>query len=202
MKKLLLIALTLCLSTSLAHAEYVTYGWEDGGTILGQYGDIIATNVGAPDPVHSGDHSLKLEDAQASGTPQAYIAFIWNLQDGDVVTVGFWRYDITPGTAPSCRVWAHWNDELPGNPDGYSGSASGNSDYGPGEGWDFTYYDWTVDGHTGIVIECRTYSSAGDIVWIDDMEITTPDHAYIQIPGDSPIGTENQTWGGVKTLYK
>ena len=84
-------------------------------------------------------------------------------------------YDDTPDAAPSCRLWGHWNDELPGNIDGYSGSASGESDYGPGEGWDYTSFIYTVaDGHTGLVIEARTYSSPGDIVWLDDLHVEIP----------------------------
>jgi hypothetical protein len=182
------------------------YSWEDGSTVLGLYGagdpPIICTNVTAPDPVNWGTHSLRLEDNCPSGTPQAYIAFIWDLQDGDYVMAGFWRYDTTPEGAPSVRLWAHWNDELPGNPDGYSGSAGGNDDYGLGEGWDYTYWEWTVtDGHSGMVIEARTYSNPGDTVWIDDVEVLAPMHAKIMFP-DLIIPTETLTWGGVKSLYR
>ncbi len=204
MKKLLTLAVALSLCAAMAQAETVTYGWEDGGTILGMFpaDGVIVTNVGAPDPVHDGFYSLKVVDNAATGTPQAFVAFIWGLMDGDVVTAGFWRYDDTPDVSPSCRIWAHWNDELPGNPDGYTASASGNSDYGLGLGWDFTSWDYTVvDGHTGLVIECRTYSNPGDTVWIDDLQIIAPDHAFIQVPGSGPIANENQTWGQIKSLY-
>jgi hypothetical protein len=181
------------------------YGWEDGGIVLGLFGTgvppIIATNVGAPDPVFMGANSLRLEDNSPTGTPQAYVAFIWNLRDGDVVTAGFWRYDTTPAASPSCRIWAHWNDELPGNPDGNNGSAGGNEDYGPGTGWDYTYWDWTVSGgHTGLVLEVRTYSNPGDTVWVDDLEVLAPDHAYIQFPA-GPVPEETRTWGGIKALF-
>jgi len=207
MKKLLFVALSLCFA-STATATVVDYGWEDGGTVLSIYpdlGSIIATNVPAweGNPVHGGNFSLKLEDNAESGTPQAYLVYLWFLEDGDEITVGFWRYDDTPDAAPSVRIWAHWNDELPDNPDGYNGSASGNGDYGLGEGWDYTDYTWTVvDGHTGLVIEARTYSNPGDTVWLDDLHIEAPDHVYIQIPGCSPTPTENGTWGGVKTMYR
>jgi hypothetical protein len=132
----------------------------------------IATNAARWDgnPVHSGNFSLKLEDNAPDGTPQAFVAFLWNLQDGDEITVGFWRYDDTPDAAPSVRLWGHWNDELPGN--------------------------------TGLVIEARTYSVAGDIVWLDDLHIEMPDHVYAQIPGCSPVGTESESWGGVKALFR
>ena len=163
-----------------ANADTYTYGWEDGGTVLGVFPDaeMICTNVSAPDPVHSGDYSLKCEDASPSTTPQGYIAWITGLQDGDTVTGSFWRYDVTPSASPSCRIWGHWNDD-PMDVMGYDGSASGNSDYGLGLGWDETSYTWNVSGHTGLVIEVRTYSNPGDTVWIDDLTVIVPAHATV-----------------------
>ncbi|MEN8208907.1 MAG: hypothetical protein ABFR50_06625, partial [Candidatus Fermentibacteria bacterium] len=176
-----------------------TYGWEGTETVLGMYpaDGIIATI--ATDPVHGGSQSLKLEDAAASGTPQAFVAWVVGLEDGDEVTASFWRYDTSPGTAPSCRIWGHWNDD-PTDINGYNGSASGQSDYGPGTGWDEATYTWTVvEGHTGLVIECRTYSSAGDIVWIDDMTVIAPDGATIWTPGN--LALENTTWSDIKAAF-
>ena len=46
-----------------------------------------------------------------------------SVRAGDVVSAGFWRYDDTPDGAPSVRIWGHWNDSLPADPDGYDGSA-------------------------------------------------------------------------------
>ena len=210
MKRALLILLALGLAASANATTVVTYGWEDGGTVLAVYPDpalpsIIATNVASWDgaPVHGGNFSLKLEDNAPDGTPQAFLVYLWFLQDGDDVTVGFWRYDTTPDGSPSVRIWGHWNDTVPDDPDGYNGSAGGNDDYGTGEGWDYTENSWTVaDGHTGLVVEARTYSEAGDIVWLDDLNVEVPDHVFVQIPGCSPVATEDQTWSQVKTLYR
>jgi hypothetical protein len=205
----LVLVLACGLATFAGAVTVIDYGWEDGGTALHIYPDpalpsIIATNVAGWDgaPVHSGNFSLKLEDNAPSGTPQAFIVYLWNLRDGDEITVGFWRYDVTPDAAPSVRIWGHWNDELPGNPDGYTSSASGELDYGPGTGWDYTFFTYTVSGNTGLVIEARTYSVPGDIVYIDDLHIEMPDHVYAQIPGCSPVATESETWGGVKALFR
>ena len=208
MKKALMILLVVGLAAGANATTMIDYGWEDGGTVLGTYPDIdsiIASNVPEWEgyPVYSGNFSLELVDNAESGTPQAYLAYLWFLQDGDQVTVSFYRYDMTPDGAPSVRIWAHWNDELPDNPDGYNGSAGGNDDYGPGTGWDMTGWTWTVEeGHTGMVIEARTYSEAGDTVYLDDMHIEVPDHVYVQIPGCSPVATEAQTWSDVKNLYR
>jgi hypothetical protein len=176
----------------------VDYGWEGTETILGMYPESGVIAQIATDPVHGGSQSLYLERVSES-TPQAYIAWIVGLSDGDEVTGSFWRYDITPGTAPSCRIWAHWNDD-PGDVYGHNGSASGNSDYGEGLGWDETSYTWTVvEGHTGIVIEARIYSNPGDIVWIDDMTITAPDGATIYTPGT--VSLESGTWADIKAAF-
>ncbi len=171
------------LAASANAVQIADYGWEDGvHTICGSYLDIDAYNVTAPDPVHTGQHSLKLVDQTVSGTPQAYVACIIGLQDGDQITASFWRYDTTPGASPSARIWAHYTDGT-SCCEAYSGSAGGNSDYGPGTGWDQTSHTWTFDGtdpdHVGFVVEARTYSNPGDTVWIDDLHLEVPDHAII-----------------------
>jgi len=77
-----------------AHALELTCGWEDGGTVLGSYRNVTATNVAAPEPIHSGNHSLKLVDGDDSNTNQAYVARVDGLLHDDTATAGFWRYTI------------------------------------------------------------------------------------------------------------
>jgi len=210
MRKMLLILVVLGLAACPALASLHYYSWEDGGTVLGFSGTnadlsdaMFASAVGAPDPVRTGSGSLKLEDNLLSGTPQAFIAYVWGLQPNDTVSALFWRYDVTPAAAPSCRIWGHWNDSLPGDYFANDGSASGQSDYGPGAGWDLATFDFVnTGGHTGLVVECRTYSNPGDIVYIDDMEIMIPDHASILLPSASFVGTEARSFGSVKALFR
>ncbi|NOQ23458.1 MAG: hypothetical protein GQ565_12535 [Candidatus Aegiribacteria sp.] len=199
MKSIFVLILLFAVSQIAIADITVNCGWEGTATILGMYPDTCIIASIATDPVHSGTQSLYVEDNAPSGTPQAFVAWIVGLQNGDEVTGSFWRYDMTPDAAPKCRIWGHWNDD-PNDITGHNGSAGGNSDYGPGTGWDETSYTWTVvDGHTGLVIECRTYSSAGDIVWIDDMTIIAPDHATIYIPGT--VAIENSTWADIKASF-
>ena len=210
MRKILMVFAVITMGVCPALASLHYYSWEDEGTVLGFYGTnpdesdaMFATAVGAPDPVRSGSFSLKLEDNLQSGTPQAFLAFVWDLQPNDTVSALFWRYDVTPGASPSCRIWGHWNDSLPDDYFDYSGSAGGLDDYGPGAGWDLAMFDFVnTDGHTGLVIECRTYSNPGDIVFIDDMEIMIPDHASILIPSADFVGTEARSFGSVKALFR
>lgn len=211
MKKLLMAVLFLSLAFPSYAVEVYTFGWEDGiSTDLGQYGTgtppIIATNVMAPDPVYSGSHSLRLEDNSPSGTPQSYLAWVQGLSEGDVVTAGFWRYDDSPGASPSVRIWGKWCDA--DNIDDYHGSAGGNGDYGEGLGWDLHTHSWTVPaGHSGIVIHARTYSSAGDTTWLDDLFVELPDGSAaagvkLYFPGtDYPVATEGATMSQIKALY-
>jgi hypothetical protein len=209
MKHLLLVFAAVCLMATAGYAYEMSYGWEDCGTVLGMYPEgtgVIAGTVG--DPVHSGLWSLQLTDNAASGTPQAYVAYVYGLTAGDSVYCEFWRYDDTPGTAPSCRIWAHWNDSYPPDMNAYDGSAGGNSDYGPGLGWDLASHSWIVPPdsvpHFGIMIECRTYSNSGDVVWIDDLYIYAPSRigVCLHIPEPGPSATEATTWGGIKNLYR
>ena len=165
----------------------VTYGWEDGGTLLGAYSDIVASNVTAPVPVAEGEHSLQLVDQAASGTPQAYVAWVQDLREGDTVTVSLQRYDTTPGAAPSCRLWGHYTDDA-NDIQSYVSSAGGQDSYGTQDGWDTLGQTWTFDAaggtRTGLVIEVRTYSNPGDTVWVDDLSVTAPTHAKILVPGN------------------
>lgn len=197
---LVLILVFVLAQTAIAVTE--TCDWEGAYTIMGYYGtgDPAVFATIATDPVHGGSQSLCLEDNSPSGTPQAFVAWITGLSDGDVVDGSFWRYDTTPGTAPSCRIYAHWNDDS-GDISGYNGSAGGSSDYGSGEGWDLNSHSWTVEGgHTGLVIEARIYSSAGDIVWIDDMTITAPDGTSIMTPGNI-TSLKRNTWADIKATF-
>jgi hypothetical protein len=192
-------AATVLAASSIAIAQQTEYyGWEGTATLLSMYPDSCVEATLVSDPVHGGSQSLELERL-SDGTPQAYVAWIIGLADGDEVTASFWRYDVTPAAAPSCRIWAHWNDD-PGDVNGYAGSASGNTEYGPGTGWDEASYTWTVvDGHTGLVIEARVYSNPGDIVWVDDMTITAPTGTTIVFPGG--LSLENTTWGDIKATF-
>ena len=202
-----LIALAfIVLIAAPAFADMVTESWEGDYTVLGLYGTgdppiIVEAVMGIPpDPVH-GLQTLQLIDNSPSGTPQAYVAWIRGLSDGDVVEASIWRYDDTPGASPSCRLWAHWNDD-PSDVNGYNGSAGGNDDYGPGLGWDEVFWSWpVVDGHTGLVIEIRTYSNIGDTVWVDYMTVIAPDHSEIITPQHaSPV--ESRSWSAIKALYR
>ena len=190
LRNILVSVLGLALVGAGAQASMIcpnpaSYGWEDGGTVLGLYGTgtppIIATNVGAPDPVFSGDRSLRLEDNSPTLTPEARIAWVTGLLHGDLIDASFWRYDTTPGAAPSCRIWGIYTAA-----GAYAGSAGGNSDYGPGLGWDQTSHTWTFDDgvgddRDGLLIVVRTYSNPGDTVWVDDLYVCAPEHATIQV---------------------
>lgn len=199
MNKPLVYASMLLLAAGAAGADTYECGWEEDVTVLATYpedGDMIYSRV--MDPVHGGTYSLELVDNLESGTPQVYVALIYGLQAGDVVTSGFWRYDDTPGASPSCRIWAHWNNNLPDDIMGYDGSASGNEDYGPGTGWDYTEWDWTVPaGTSGLVIEARTYSEAGHTAWIDDLFVDAPAHATVVTPCVG-VSVQDVSWSALK----
>ena len=91
----------LAMVVGSASADIVTgsYGWEDGGTILGSTSGMNAENYVAGDPgfVYSGNASLFIYEEPLGGTPQAYVAWITGLQDGDVIDASFWAWDDTPG---------------------------------------------------------------------------------------------------------
>jgi len=81
----------LFVMAAATHAATATCEWEGTETVLGLYGTgtppIIVSLVS--DPVHGGSQALSLEDNSPSGTPQAYVAWIVGLSDGDEVTASF-----------------------------------------------------------------------------------------------------------------
>jgi hypothetical protein len=84
-----------------------TYSWEDGGTILGSYGNLAdAENVGETDGVvpYDGDSMLTVSESPIDGTPQAFIAWVTDISEGDDITACFYGYDTTAGSSPSLRV--------------------------------------------------------------------------------------------------
>jgi len=219
MKQALVFSILLTFAVVAQAAFTVDYDWEDAGTVLNVYPDpdlpsLIATNVtsGGGNQVYVGAHSLRLEYNDPGDTAKAYLVYIWNLHDEDWIVVSFHRYDDTPGALPYVRIAAHWNDELPGNPDGHDGSAGGNEDYGPGQGWDATSWEWIVsNGHSGLVIEAVVNGNVGDVVWLDQLSIWVneaaaddgggPFFVHVQIPGGT-IPTQELTWSDVKSLFR
>lgn len=201
MKSLLFIA-TLLLALPLAAQAFQTetYGWENTDTVLGIYGNGIAS-IEETSPVYNGAQSLKFEESPLGGTPQAYVSWIQNLNDGDTVAASFWVYDDTPSAAPSGRIWGHWNND-PSDPLAYDGSASGNSDYSAGTGWSLLEWEWTVaDSNTGLMIEGRIYAGAEyDAIWFDDLTIIAPDGATILFP-DYVVSLERNSWGAIKASF-
>ena len=201
----LAIAAVLLL-TPLGHAYTVSESWEGAHTVLGMYGtgdppifaDVVACE---PPGAVDGSRTLRLVHNSPTGTPTAYVAWVTGLGDGDIVSASIWRYDVTPGTSPSCRLGAHWNDN-PVDIDTYSGAAGWNEDAGAGHGWDEVSWDWvTCDGHIGLVIEVRVYSDPGDTVWVDAMTVSAPDHAWILVP-EPPMPVRNMAWSKIKALYR
>ncbi len=200
-----------------------SYGWEDGtGTILGSFGNLSdAVNVTAEAGVqpNNGTRMLRVTESPTSGTPQAYIAYIENLQDGDIITASFFGFDQTPGTDPSLRIWGHYAES--GDVGSFSGSAGGNNTYTDGNGWGQVEHTWVFDSAGGtrdaLVIEARLYSpncdgeGCGQDFYIDDIQvdifcaanpaltITFPDDTVIDNPSapgpecDDPKGGECET---------
>jgi len=154
-----------------------SYDWEDGGTILGSYGNLgYAANV--LDPLGGGSNVLEIHEDPIGSTPQAFVAWITGLTDGDEITGSFWG--LGDGiTDAKTRIWGHYTT-AGGDIDAYDGSAGGNSTYS-GADWTFLEKTWTFNGdggnHGGLVIEARIYGYTGGsyTTWIDDLNVSVND---------------------------
>ena len=203
-----------------APAMAATYSWEDGGTILGSYGNLVGpANVtgmqtgdkGDVPPLtwtcpgaYEGDRYLHVAEAPHSSTPQAYVAWITGLQDGDIVSASIWGWDDeSEDPYPSLRIWAHYstNDDITV----YKGSAGAgldNSGYTTGIGWEQMSSSWEFGdsgspygGYESLVIELRLYSSPTTgpedrtDYWADLVEVTTTSlTATIHFPQSENFG--------------
>ncbi len=205
------------------------YSWEDGGTILGAYGSnlVDATNVTGPQSglqgsapavnvpgAYDGNYYLHVAEDPHSGTPQAYLAWITGLTDGDQVTASFFAYDNTEGVSPSVRIWAHYTP-VGGDVMSYGGSASGPSEYSSAvDGWDQVPdvpYTWTFASNSGandgLVIELRLYSTPSTDetmrtdYFVDYICVTAPSTACIHYP-TAPNAVEDTSWSTIKALYR
>lgn len=224
MKKLFVIAAVMLFAVP-ALAVTANYSWEDGGTILSSYGNLCCdTNVTGPQTgsqgstlpdytcpgAQDGTRYLHVAEDPHSGTPEAYVAWIVGLTDGDVVTAGFYGYDITPVGSPSLRIWGGYTS-VGGTIDDYAGSASGNYDYTAGTGWDYLEWTWTFDSsggtRDGLTVRARLYSTPSTSdpdhtdYWVDNLTVTYPEHAVLYFPEPaSPV--EDATWTNIKALYR
>ncbi len=206
MKRLLTLLVVLALAVPAAAQIEHFFGWEQTtSTILGMYPTgtpIIAELV--TDRVFAGQQSLKLT-RNTTDTPQAWIAFVHNLRSGDQITVTAQCYDDTPGTSPSGRLWANWNNSLgtvSENITQYNGSPGGMDGYSEGPTWGPITHTWTAGvGNEGMIVQVRVYGSVGMAVWIDNLVVTVPQHVIVRFPGDPPTSAAQTTWSGVKALF-
>ena len=201
----LLAVVSLCCFVTTANAD--TYGWEDGvGTILGYYGNLAnPTNVGAPEPVHTGERALRVTEDPVGGTPQAFISWVTGLTDGDIIDASFWGFDETPGASPSLRIWASYStsDDI----NNYQGSAGGNEEYTDGTGWDDVGWSWTFDSDAGtrdaLVIQARLYTAADPTdYYIDDVTVTTTSPTATIIFAPEPGSLVLLALGGLALLRR
>ena len=175
------VALLAAASAATAQTT-VNYGWEDGtGTILGSFtggnDNLAAANVtggseidyGTADVPQStytvgpfeGDRLLQLTEAPPSGTPNAVLAFVDNLVDGDTVEYSFRAFDPTDGRSPSVSSNAVYTTE--GNPNSFAGFATPQQDFLAGTGYllngtSFTFDDGEMDDRTGAAIRASLFA--------------------------------------------
>ncbi|OUW04256.1 MAG: hypothetical protein CBD11_00775 [Phycisphaera sp. TMED151] len=179
-----LAAPVLMTSAALADASG-SYSWEDGvATIIGSFGN-IGTAENVSDNANTGSQALYVAESPLSGTPQAYVAWVQGLTDGDVIDGSFFAFD--QGSV-RVRIWGHYTSGTD-DPTSYSGSASGNTAYTTDIGWEQMSHTWTFDSNAGtrdgLMIECRIYSAdeANNFTYVDDISVNvTGSNATILFP--------------------
>lgn len=197
MKRFVVLSLILAMGvSSLAARHYYRYGWEDVDTlsypeaVLNIYSGRALGNVETT-TVYAGNQSLKLVDNNTYANDygeQVDLCWIQGLQEGDIVKGSFWRYNESPGAG--CRIDAYYTQGTGLTYDYWHGDSS-YTERGTGNAFwekvDFTWVYTEIDSydqsvHTGLVICARPYYDAGDVCYVDDLEIEIPDHATVNTP--------------------
>lgn len=231
MKYIALIAVLSLLAVPAAAQFTCSYSWEDGGTTLGYYGNVVnESNVSGPQTgqagdqgmwtcpgAYDGDSYLHVAESPHSGTPQVYVAWITDLVDGDMIYVDMWLFDSIASDYygyPSLRLYAHYatNADITA----YKGSAGAgitpSADYTAGTGWENFSSNWEFGnpagyaGYESLVIEMRLYSSPAT----SDPNLTDYWGDLIKITAPThacvtfPSGgtpVQSATWSSIKALY-
>ncbi|MCH2137221.1 MAG: hypothetical protein MK101_11710, partial [Phycisphaerales bacterium] len=115
------------------------YNWDNGGTIMGSYGNLSNAEVVA-DPQGGSDNVLALTEDPIGGTPQAYVCWITGLTDEMVINASFMGLGSNNNGYSSARIWAHYttSDDITA----YEGSAGGSNTYS-GDDWTELSHAWT-----------------------------------------------------------
>jgi len=139
--------------------------------VLGYYGNVGSTAI-VQSGCRSGTSCLEAVESPLSGTPQVYLAWISNLNAGDLVKGQFWAKG---GVTSEVGIWGHWTD----SDDDYNSfdeSAGGSEVHvGAGKNWEQLSYTWTVpQDKVALLIRANIYATDVDdaTVWIDDLRIT------------------------------
>ena len=187
MRTLFTIVLALSLVGGAAQAQQnLCYSWEDGGTVLSTYlGNLMyLANTDAQAYGDGGTRSLEIYKNASGDTPQAFVAWITGLLEGDQVHASIQTLDLTVGANPSVRIWGSYTD---GGIDNYAGSAGGTSTYSGGADWVELSHSWTHpagrDGQ-GLVVQIRPYNSTPweGSNWVDYLCVIAPNHTTIHFP--------------------
>lgn len=134
----------------------------------------------ALDNTISSDEYLQNKYSQLwlTNMPYVELATITGLHTGDTISASFRRFDTTPAGYPNLELRPYITTG-----DGKQ-LLSTSSGFGEGLGWDMAEGSWTFNGAEGaeLVIAARIFAAPGQTLWIDDLSVTTPDYATINIP--------------------
>jgi hypothetical protein len=219
MRKFTILLACCLLALPALAAQTYTYDWEHADVdYLGCFHtDMLADVASYANRPGSAGHGLVLtkNNTASAGYALGFLAAVWDLEPGDQVTASVWRYDPMAGL-PYFRLWAHANNALVNagsamgqDMEAYDGNLMGNSSFGSQIGWEQFSHTWTIGaGTTGMVIDAVVYGSPGDVIWVDDLSVTVPDHASVRLPdafypaGGPPVAVDASTWSQVKTLFR
>jgi hypothetical protein len=213
---LTLALLSLLALPALGQSTYF-YDWD--GTQATDLGRADAGTQGAVEATANcpngagGGLTLTVTDQISRGS-RTFLASVWDLQDGDRVTVSIWQYDDTVGDE-RFRLCAHYNNSLVDEADARGQDLSINdgdeefTGWTSESGWEQVNQSWEVEpGNTGMVIDADVFGSAGETIQLDLLTIRVPEHASVRMPdriytaGGDVVANQVRSLSQIKALFQ
>lgn len=212
--KLALTAAVVAAASSVNAMQVASYSWEDGKSVMTSHNSkgMNYENIKDASAARSGEHALLVQDLSHSrGTPNATLAWVHGLKDGDTITASFWVKDDSPKKAPSVRIWAHYTGDKVTQfkrdffypRDKKQPTLKHNTAYSAGNGWEkmsvtYSFNSFVISENKGLAIEVRFYDSksapTGEVL-IDDITVATSSAtATIEFAGVSEVPVPAAAW--------
>jgi len=139
--------------------------------VIGTFGNIGETLI-VETGCYNGESCLEATESPLSGTPEIYLAWVSNLNQGDIVKATVWAKG---GPTSEVGLCGHYTDEADDYNSFDESAGCSEEKAGAGKVWEKLSYSFTVEeDKEALLVAAKLYCYDEDdaTVWIDDLKIT------------------------------